>query len=199
MNKLYETERFYVRPFTREDAKGNYKNWWTDQDVCKYSSHGLFPMYSAELEKFLNSLESNSKIVWAIIVKGEQKLTKDDCYTGYQYKDGSIHIGNISLDRIDWVNRSAEFSVIIGEKDYWNKGYTTEAAKFLFHHAFNKLNLGRIWTGMAASNIGMIRVAEKLGMLEEGRRKSAVFLEGEYVDVIEFGILREEWNQKGEG
>lgn len=185
MNKLYETERFYLRPFTREDAEGNYRNWWMDQDVCKYSSHGLFPMNSAELEEFLNSLESNSKIVWAVIVKSQTDMDKD----------WSLHIGNVSLDCIDWINRTAEFAVIIGEKDYWNQGYTTEAARFLFLHAFDKLNLSRIWTGMAATNEGMKGVARKLGMQVEGIFRNAVFLEGEYQDVVEFGILREEWNQ----
>ncbi len=199
MTKLYETSRFYLRPFTREDAEGNYRNWWTDQIVTRFNSHGLFPMNSAELEEFLTSLESTSKLVWAIIVKAEQKLTKDDCIEGDKYQNGDIHIGNISLDRIDWINRTAEFSVVIGERDYWGQGYTTEAAKFLFEHGFNKLNLGRIWTGTAASNVGMRRVAEKSGMHEEGRFKSAVFLEGEYVDVVEYGLLREEWNQKRKG
>ncbi len=192
--KLYETERFYLRPFTREDAEGNYRDWWTDQAVTRFNSHGLFPMNSAELEEFLNSLESSSKIVWAIIVKAEQKLTKDDCFEGYKYQNGDIHIGNISLDRIDWINRTAEFAVVIGERDYWSQGYTTEAAKFLFEHGFNKFNLGRIWTGTAYTNIGMRRVAKKLGMKQEGIFQSAVFLEGEYVDVVEFAILREEWN-----
>ncbi len=194
--RLYETERFYLRPFAKDLVDDNYKNWWTDQAVTRFNSHGLFPLNSTELEEFLNSLESSSKIVWAIIIKGEQRLTKEDCTEGYKYQSGDIHIGNISLDRIDWVNRSAEFSVVIGERDYWGQGYTTEAAKFLFEHGFNKFNLGRIWTGTAASNVGMRRVAEKLGMHEEGRFKSAVFLEGEYVDVVEFGLLREEWNQK---
>jgi len=193
MTKLYETERFYLKPFTREDAQGNYRNWWTDQAVTRFNSHGLLPMTNTELEDFLNSLESSSKIVWAIMVK--EKIIAE--VNGKFAKEGPfyIHIGNVSLQRIDWLNRSAEFAVVIGERDYWSQGYTTEAAKFLFDHGFNKLNLGRIWTGTAASNVGMRRVAEKLGMKQEGIFQSAVFLEGEYVDVVEYGLLRDEWNQ----
>lgn len=183
--KLYETERFYLTPFTRELAQGNYKNWWTDQIVTKYNSHGLLPMTNTELEEFLTSLESNSKIVWAVVAK-DQGTDKDQ----------DIHVGNVSLQRIDWINRTAEFAVVIGEKNYWGKGYTIEAARFLFNHGFNKLNLHRIWTGTSVTNIGMRKVAEKLGMKLEGTFKDAVFLEGEYVDVVEFGILREKWNQE---
>lgn len=196
MIKLYETSRFYLRPFTRKDAEGNYRNWWTDQAVTRFTSHGLFSMHSAELEEFLNSLESNSKIVWAVIVKGEHRFTKDDCVTGYDHKNGDIHIGNVSIQSIDYINRTGEFAVVIGEKNYWNQGYTTEAARFLFAHAFDKLNLHRIWLGAAITNTGMRKVAGKLHMYEEGRRRKVVFLEGEYQDVIEFGILREEWNQQ---
>lgn len=204
--KLYETERFYLRPFTREDAKGNYRNWWTDQEVTKYSSHGLFPMRSAELEDFLNSLESNSKIVWAVVVKNafwteshkkqykNMGLVMPPSPSDVAFFSDGIHIGNVSLQSIDYINRTGEFAVVIGEKDYWNQGYTTEAARFLFSHAFDKLNLHRIWLGAAATNIGMRKVAEKLHMYEEGRRRKAVFLEGEYQDVIRYGLLREEWN-----
>lgn len=193
--KIYETDRFYLTPFTRELAKGNYRNWWTDQTVTKYNSHGLFPLNSKELEEFLNSLEFNSKLVWAIMVKKE--ISDYNLWNGGIAKRiTDIHIGNVSLQCLDWINRTAEFAVVIGEKDYWGQGYTTEAARFLFDHGFNKLNLKRIWTGTAITNQGMKGVAHKLAMKLEGTFKNAVFLEGEYIDVVEYGILREEWNQR---
>ena len=105
------------------------------------------------------------------------------------------HIGNISLHSIDWINRSAELSVIIGETDYWKKGITTEAGKIVLWHGFEKLNMNRIWLGTSGNNIGMNRVAKKIGMIQEGNLRQGIFLNGKFKDVINYSILREEWNE----
>lgn len=175
---IYQSNNITIRPLKEIDLQGDYLNWMNDPEVSRYNSHGLFAQSKKELEEFARSLDSKDNIVWAIIAK-----------------DKDIHIGNVALQRIDFVNRSCEIAIIIGNKDYWNKGIATEAFSLILNHAFDKLNLHRIWLGAAAINQGMKSVARKLGMREEGRSKSAVFLEGEYQDVIEFGILREEWNQ----
>lgn len=196
MNRIYETDRFYLTPFTRELAEGNYKNWWTDQEITKYNSHGLFPMTPKEMASFFASIDNGEMIVWGIIVKKEFSKKRNSRLAGDNRIDH--HIGNVSLQRFDWINRSAEFAVVIGEKDFWGKGYTTEAATFLFEHGFKKLNLWRIWTGTAFTNEGMHKVAKKLGMKREGLFREAIFLEGNYVDVVEFGVLKWEWDLKNE-
>jgi adenylosuccinate lyase len=53
------------------------------------------------------------------------------------------HIGMCGLQRIDLINRSTEFAIIIGETSKWNLGYGTEAVKKLFEHGFNRLGLNR--------------------------------------------------------
>ncbi len=176
---LYQTPRLYVRGLQLKDIHGNYAGWFNDGEVCKYNSHGAFPKSKKELASYVRSMyENNDKIVWAVIDR----------------KTGS-HIGNISLLCLDWINRSAEFAVIIGEKDHWGKGYATEAAILLLDHGFNKLNLNRIYCGTAATNLGMQKVASNLKMKREGVRRKALYLSGKYADVYEYGILRDEFNR----
>jgi len=186
---IYETDRFYVRPFVREDLDGNYKLWWNDQEVTKYNSHGLFPYTKGQMEKFMAQLESSDDLVWAV-------MATHNPFAISMADDLSLHIGNISLQNINWLTRSAEFAVVIGEKEYWGKGYTTEAAQMIFSHAFQKLNLHRIWTGTAATNLGMRKVAKKLGMTNEGVFIDATFLDGKYVDIYEYGITEKMWREK---
>ena len=50
--------------------------------------------------------------------------------------------------------------------------------------------LSQIFCGTAATNLGMQKLALSLGFCEEGRRKAHLYLEGQWVDVIEFGLLR---------
>ena len=45
----------------------------------------------------------------------------------------------------------------------------------------------------------MVRLAAALGMREEGRRRQALYLEGEWIDVVEFGVLRDDVSQSGRG
>jgi [ribosomal protein S5]-alanine N-acetyltransferase len=179
-DSIYSTKRIYVRSLKMQDVTGNYKKWLNDQDVCKYNSHGIFPTSKKNLEEYVKSLKvDNSKIVWAIIDKSNDN-----------------HLGNISLQSIDYINRTAEFAIIIGEKEYWGKGYASEAAELIARHGFKKLNLNRIYCGTASTNLGMQKLALKMKMKLEGRRRQDLFLEGKYVDTLEYGVLRSEYEIK---
>jgi RimJ/RimL family protein N-acetyltransferase len=175
-NVMYKTDRFYLRPLQRKDLNDRYQSWFHDQEITKYNSHGLFSYGNLQMEKIVNKLNSQNDLILAVISYIE--ANKSD-----------VHIGNISLQNIDWINRSAEFACIFGEKDYWKQGYCTEATAILLHHGFNKLNLHRIWLGTAETNFGMIKVAKKVGMTKEGKLRDAMWLEGKYVDVLIFSKL----------
>ena len=187
--KMYETDRLYVRPLEVEDIESShYQKWFYDQTVSKYNSHGLFPYTAEQKIEFIERIKSGKEIIWAVITKIE--WTEPEEY--------EIHIGNIALQRLDWINRSAELACLFGEKEFWGKGYGTESVKLLFDHGFQKLNLNRIWTGTAATNIGMRKIAEKLGMKQEGTFREGHYLEGKYVDVVEYGILKTNYISKDE-
>ena len=107
------------------------------------------------------------------------------------------HVGNVSLQAISPIDRSAEFAILLGDKRHWRRGLGELAGKALLAHGFDKLNLERIHCGTSANNTGMQKLALAMGMREEGRRRSALFLEGERVDVLEYGILRDEFRARG--
>lgn len=77
-------------------------------------------------------------------------------------------------------------------KNIGEGGYAAEAAEVLIDHAFNRLNLHRLYCGTADNNIRMQKLAEKLGFIKEGIRRQALFKNGAYHDIIEYGKLREE-------
>jgi len=104
-----------------------------------------------------------------------------------------IIIGNIGFFDFDSIARSAEAGILIGDKDYWNKGYGTEAMKLLLKHGFETLNLHRIFLRVYEDNPRAIRCYEKTGFIHEGRMRQARFSQGKYADILFMGILREEW------
>lgn len=174
-------KNIYLRALNKEDALGEYVNWFNDAEVCKYNSHHIFPYTkekAAEYIIFVNS--SNKNLVLAIIDKQNNK-----------------HIGNISLQNICYMANSAEFAIIVGNKDSWGKGYSKEASKLIINHGFLELNLNRIYCGTSIENVPMQKLALYLGMKEEGKRRQAIYKNGKYLDIIEYGILREEYKLEG--
>lgn len=173
---FFKTDNCGMRLLKDEDVAGNYYNWFNDGDVCAFNSHFRFPKTKDELVEYIHEINSNrNNLVFAIIEQRSQ-----------------THIGNISLQEINYIDRSAELAFLIGEKEYWGKGYAAEAAEVLIDHAFNRLNLHRLYCGTADNNIRMQKLAEKLGFMKEGIRRQALFENGVYHDIIEYGKLREE-------
>lgn len=168
-----ETERYYLRTLTLSDVEGNYRRWLNDQEVVRHNSHGRFPQTPETLKTYVQSTSlATHQIVLAVVDKA----------SGH-------HIGNISLQQINWVDRNAEIAFLLGEAAHRGKGVMYEAGKKLIAHAFETLNLHRIHCGTSSANTAMQRLAEKLGMKLEGRRKEAIFNDGAYHDIIEFGII----------
>ena len=186
-NAFLNGERLYLRSLVESDADGPYSNWFNDDEVCSGNSHHVRPYTrEAALEYIRYSRQTKDSIILAIVLH-----------------DGDRHIGNVALDCINQLNRAAEFTIVIGDKAAWGKGYSKEAAHLLCDHGFGAMNLHRIGCGTFEDNEPMKKLAASLGMKEEGRRRQAVFKRGRYLDIIEFGVLRNEYeslrNRPGQG
>ena len=155
------------------DVEDHYIKCLNDQEVVKFNSHGRFPFTREKLLEYVRLVKhSNEMLVLAIIdIKSEK------------------HIGNISLQSINWIDRNAEIAFILGEKDFWSKGIMYEAGKMLLTHAFAVLNLHRLYCGTSSENISMQKLAIKLGMNKEGERIDAIFKNGKYYSIYEYGII----------
>jgi len=175
---IYELSKdYFVRSLTEADLDGAYPGWFEDQEVCRYNSHGKFFKTRSYFKGYVDALNRDDRVVWAI------------CHVD----DG--HIGNISLQDISTINRTAEFAILLGDKRHWGKGVGLLAGRRLLDHGFNKLNLERIYCGTAATNDGMKKLAKVMGMILEGTRRQHFFLEGCRVDMLEYGILRAEFKR----
>ncbi len=195
---IYKADNFYLRPFKVKDITEEYLSWFHDPDVTRWNSHGRFPYTKEQAEVYWDEeIVKRDQITWAIMVPNliKPQYRTETTETGEQatvttYEE-YFHIGNISLQSIDWINRSAEIAWLIGNKEYWGKGIATEAGKLVIEHGIERLNLHRIWCGVVEANIGMIHVAEKVDLAEEGSQCQA-FMDGkEYQDVIMFGITED--------
>ena len=166
---------YYVRGLREDDLAGPYPSWFEDQEVCRYNSHGKFFRNARWFRDFYDSLNCEDQVVWAI------------CHQD----DG--HIGNVSLQSLSSINRNAEYAILIGSRNHWRKSAGLSASLAILRHGFMKLNLERIYCGTASGNVGMQRLALRLGMIEEGRRRKHLYLAGDWQDMLEYGVLRDEF------
>ena len=103
-------------------------------------------------------------------------------------------IGTVSLEKINWHNRTATLGIFIGDKDFRNKGYGTEAIKLILEYGFKYLNLYNIKLDLMEFNARALKCYEKCGFKEYGRRRKCEYLNGKYYDIISMDILSDEFN-----
>jgi RimJ/RimL family protein N-acetyltransferase len=172
-------ENVLLRPIKRSDISCFLK-WFNDPEIVQYLDMYL-PMTEMSEEKFIEELgTTRAKSDIILVVEATEG-------------DSAKPIGNCGLHSISPKDHNATFGIIIGEKDYWSKGYGVEAARLLINYGFQQLNLHRISSSAIAYNDRSITLHKKLGFREEGRLRQAMFKNGQYHDRVEFGILREEW------
>lgn len=103
-------------------------------------------------------------------------------------------IGTIGLEGIDRRSGTAEYTrLLIGNTDYRGGGYGFESEFLLLDHAFNFLNMHKVWGEVFTYNEIVLRLHEKTGFRQEGILRQHAFKGGEYHDLILIGLLAEEF------
>jgi RimJ/RimL family protein N-acetyltransferase len=168
-----------LRPIKRSDIP-LFLKWFNDPEVTQYLAMYL-PMTEVGEEKWMQDLattRANSTAHFVIETV---------------FNDTTQPIGSIALNEINTKDRGANFGIAIGEKECWAQGLGTEAAGLLIKYGFEQLNLHRINSNVFSFNERSVRLHLKVGFIQEGLRREAVFKNGQYWDLIEFGLLVEEW------
>lgn len=174
-----EGQRIFLRALLESDVEGPYPGWLNDELVCQGTSHYVYPYSKIKALEYIHfANKTKEALILAIVLK-----------------EDNIHIGNIALQNINGTYRSADLAILLGDKTYWGKGYGLEAGSLLIKHGFIALNLNRIACATFESNEGMKKLAFALGMQQEGIRKNAAYKNGRYIDIIEFGLLREHFHE----
>lgn len=100
------------------------------------------------------------------------------------HEPNSQYIGNIGLHDIGYGNKSGRLAIIIGEKEYWGKGYAQQAIKNILSIAFNKLGLRKVWLKCLDFDEKVKHLYEKCGFKEEEVLKNEYFLRERHFDMI---------------
>ena len=173
---MIQGKRIYLRALELEDYKIS-SNWRKDDDIWEMV---VGPKYnvSTEIEKkwIADTIFNKDKTILAICLNGSNK-----------------YIGNIILSDIDWINRSASSSIMLGDKEEWNKGYAVEAEMLFLNFFFSERGLNRINCSILESNKASIKMHQKCGYKIEGTKRQAIYKGGQFIDLHILGLLREDF------
>ena len=149
------------------------------------------------VQEYINDPDVRWGLSMAMPINGEQER---EYFEERISSDEDIHllvcadeeaVGMVSLTVGDR-HGSAEIGISLAP-EYHGNGYGTAASRLLTTYAFEELRMHRVMARVFAFNEGSKRIWEKLGFEREGTHREAAFTGGEYVDVLFYGVLEDEW------
>jgi RimJ/RimL family protein N-acetyltransferase len=111
---------------------------------------------------------------------------------GIFLNDGTV-IGDVALQEFDWRNRNCSLGLGIAKLEHRSQGYGKEASALMLVYAFENLGLHRVAAYTLDTNEAGKKCLKKLGFKQEGRKRQDRWIAGQWVDMLQFSILSEEW------
>jgi len=177
---ILKGEKIILRPVEPSDIE-TIVSHINDEEIRNYLQM-VFPLNTVREQEWVKNLyRDQNNIVFGIVPKNNEVI-----------------IGTTGLHDINWIDRVAEFGIVIFDKASWNMGFGTEATKLMLKYAFEHLNLHKIFLRVCEYNERALHVYEKCGFRIEGRLRKQRFKWGKYHDIFIMGILDEEYFGSGE-
>ena len=171
-------DRIYLSPRGASDEEiEKFTEWMNDFQVTDYINKSEQIMTAiGEKEWLENNARKNENKNFNIIDLNSNKL-----------------IGAIGLEKFNWTSRNAVLGIFIGDKNYRNNGYGTEAIKLLLEFGFKYLNLHSIRLSLLSVNERAHKCYLKCGFKDAGKSREEIFLNGKYYDKLYMDILEGEF------
>lgn len=164
---MIKGEKIYLRPILKTDIKF-LNEWKNDEDTYKFLGGGFMPTSIDQQEKWLESMIDTSGNNKRFIICDYQNTL----------------IGMIGLYQINWIHRTCEIGVFIGDKKVKGKGYGKEACRVIEKFAKEYLNLRKIKLYVVYDNITALKMWESIGYRKVGQLKDERYIKGEYKDIV---------------
>jgi RimJ/RimL family protein N-acetyltransferase len=169
-------------------------------DVKKYlcwQTVGEWREYDAPWEGVCTSLtqEQQDKFIHRFFEKCNEELP---------FPRQNATIASHKSEPLGYVNRYSQerfpdvwyVGIDICEDKHLNKGVGTEALRLWVNYLFSNSTIHKIALDTWSFNKRMIRVAEKLGFIHEGIERELILWQGQWLDMVHYGMLRQEWEEK---
>ena len=170
---VLETGRLRLRRLRMDDAPALLEILSDDDAVRYWGRPKMTRLETAEkyTRENLDWMEQGHCLYWAV----------EDLVSGKM-------IGTYALLRLDIDNRRAEVGYLL-HRDWWHKGFMSEAMQRVIDYAFDDLKLHRLEADTDPANAASIRLLERFGFEREGVFKDRWCVAGVYTDSLMFGLI----------
>lgn len=173
-----ETERLIIREFSREDMGGVHQ-YASDPIVTTHMIWG--PNSEAETRSFIER-----------VIDMQEQQPREGYELAVELKESGELIGGMGLH----IMPSAQGEIgYCFNKQYWGRGYASEAAAVLLGYGFHELGLHRIYATCRPGNIGSATVMRKIGMTYEGHLREHMYYKDKWHDSYLYSILEDEYER----
>ena len=175
------TSRLRLRKLTMADVPAFFERIGGSEEVTKYmlfQTHGDISETVASIEKALRRYEAGKNYRFGIALRETDEL-----------------IGMIEPLRFEEETSTCSFAYMLG-KEFWGKGYGTEALNAVMDFLFNKMEMERVEADHMAENIGSGAVMRKVGMVYTGCIPGKYEKNGILYDAHQYEITRSQWLAK---
>lgn len=151
------TRRLILRTIEEKDLK-DICEYGMDEQTGKYMIY--WPKTEEEIKRFIHDCKdalTAANPYWVEFVLQLASANKVIGSVSLLMKNGAAEVG--------WMSN----------KQYWNRGYMSEAVEAVFAYAFQKLNVQKVTATCWDQNIASIRVMEKCGMKRISEEKDCRF------------------------
>ncbi|MDF2840602.1 MAG: acetyltransferase [Clostridia bacterium] len=177
---MYTGEKVKIRAYQREDVPLA-QQYLNDAETKRLLVPGIpYPFTLEEENKWFETISSQSDTYSFAIESIEE----------------GKYIGGCGVNRLEWKNSVATVGIFIGDKNYWGKGYGTDAMKVLLKFIFEQMNINKVKLFVYSFNNRAVKSYEKCGFVREGLLRQEIFRDGKYQDVYIMAILKDEYFQQ---
>jgi RimJ/RimL family protein N-acetyltransferase len=192
----FQSDRLIYRALedNEEDKKLLYETIYLDPVNIGLANPGLvfYPWTQRESYDNLTSMIGNCLLAVVICIKPQvDDNNVDDLASTRPKPIGYLALSNFKM-KLMAHNRFTRMSIQIAA-EFQNKGYGTEAITWAIDWAFTWANVHKVELGTASYNDRASGLYERLGFKQEGRRREVVFMNRQWYDLVEFGMLEDEW------
>jgi RimJ/RimL family protein N-acetyltransferase len=168
-------ERVRLRPMVPADAEALWR-WNHDPEVMRWMEDG-YAQPPAQVRTWLEERPGNAY---------------GDVLFGIEVPADGVLIGLVRLHGAVPETGCAELDIYLGEKEYWGRGYATDAMRTVCRYGFEEMRLHRISLTVVTENHAAHHVYRKVGFVEEGRLRQVFRRDGRWCDQFTMGLLEGE-------
>lgn len=164
---MIKGEKIYLRPVIKSDI--NYLNdWKNDEDVYRFLGGGFMPISIDQQEKWLDSI---------IDLTGNNKR-----FIICNNLDAPV--GMVGLYDINWIHRTCEIGIYIGDKNSYGSGFGRESCTLIEKFAKEYLNIRKVRLNVVFKNGAALKMWNVLGYKKVGELTEERFIKGKYHNLI---------------